>query len=259
MEILNEKKNLEEYDNPELYDKENNPYIDDVKFLMKWAQKKGGPIIDLACGTGRATIPLAEKGFELLGVDIHTGMLELARKKTDGKNLPVSWVEQDCTKLDLGIKSPFIYMVGNSFQHFLTNEVQNQLLTSIRNHLEENGVFVFGTRFPSADELLQPPTEEYWKSYRDEETGRIVDVSTINNYDSLTQVQHYITIRRSKDENGNIVSETKSNIALRYVFPQEMKRLLNENGLEVLEIYRDWNENPLTSDSYQMIYVCQKK
>lgn len=259
MKIRTEKDNLEEYNDPNLYDKENNPYIDDIKFLMKWAEKKGSPIIDLACGTGRATIPLGEKGYELLGVDIHTGMLELARKKTDGKNLPITWVEQDCTKLDLGVKSPFIYMVGNSFQHFLTNEVQNQLLTSISDHLDEDGVFVFGTRFPSADELLQPATEEYWKSYRDEEIGRIVDVYTISNYDSLTQVQHYTTIRRSKDDHGNIVSETKSNIALRYVFPQEMKRLLSENGLEIVEVYRDWNENSLSSDSDQMIYVCQKK
>ncbi|WP_396021035.1 class I SAM-dependent methyltransferase [Cytobacillus firmus] len=46
--------------------------------------KTGGPIIDLACGTGRATIPLARKGHHLIGVDTHSGMLDLAREKSMG-------------------------------------------------------------------------------------------------------------------------------------------------------------------------------
>jgi len=47
-------------------------------------------------------------------------------------------------------------MVGNSFQHFLTNEDQDKLLTSVNKQLKQNGIFIFGTRFPSYEELLQP-------------------------------------------------------------------------------------------------------
>ncbi|MFT4416411.1 class I SAM-dependent methyltransferase [Fredinandcohnia humi] len=250
--------NFEEYEDPILYDKENDSFVDDVKFLEKWAEKVEGPIVDLACGTGRATIPLARKGIELIGVDIHRGMLEQAKKKTKHANLSIRWVEQDCTSLDLGVNSPLIFMVGNSFQHFHTNEDQNLMLTSVSKHLVEGGVFIFGTRFPNNEELLQPETEEYWKSYKDEETNRIVDVSTISSYDPITQIQHYITIRRFKDDTGNIVDEKRSNIQLRYVFPQEMERVLKENGLEIVAVYKDWNETPLTKDSNQMIYVCRK-
>ncbi|WP_342772623.1 class I SAM-dependent methyltransferase [Oceanobacillus piezotolerans] len=81
-----------------MYDKENDTYTEDVKFLEKWASKTKGIIIDIACGTGRATIPLASKGYNMIGVDLHTGMLNEAKKKTSNLDLQIEWIEQDCTK-----------------------------------------------------------------------------------------------------------------------------------------------------------------
>lgn len=249
--------NFEEYDDPILYDKENEG-LDEISLLLKWASQTKGPIIDLACGTGRATIPLASEGYSLIGVDLHRGMLEEAKRKTSNLNLQIQWVEQDCTKLDLNIKSELVYSVGNSFQHFLTNEAQDGLLSSVNNHLETGGFFIFETRFPSIEELLQPSGEEYWKSYIDSDTKDKVDVYTISNYDSLSQLQHYITIRRYKNKDGQVIDEKRTKISLRYVFPKEMERLLLAHKLEILNIYSDWNESPIKNDSYQMIYICKK-
>lgn len=173
--------NLEEYDDPVSYDIENNAYLGELPFLMEWASKKGGPIVDLACGTGRMTIPLASNGFKVIGVDLHAGMLEQAKKKAEELDLEIEWVEQDCTQLELHNASPLIYMVGNSIQHFHSNESQNMLLSSIHKHLEDDGVFIFGTRFPNAEELLQPSTEEYWKTYFDTTCNKEVEVYTISN------------------------------------------------------------------------------
>lgn len=252
--------NPEEYDNPIQYDIENDSYIGEVPFLTEWATKKSaGLIIDLACGTGRVTIPLASKGYELMGIDIHRGMLEQAHKKASQLNLPIQWVEQDCTNLHLNVTSSLIYMVGNSFQHFHTNESQDQLLTSVCNHLESEGIFIFGTRFPSAEELLQPYTEEYWRTYRDQEKEQEVDLYTISHYDSLQQIQYYTTIRKYKNEEGLVVDENRTNISLRYVYPKEMERVLSSHGFEIVHVYKDWNKTAITNDSYEMIYVCQKK
>ena len=250
--------NSQEYDDPTLYDKENESFIPEIPFILKWATKKQGPIIDIACGTGRVTIPLAKNGYKLVGVDINEGMLAHAKKKAANPNLHIRWIEQDCTQLDLCIKSNLVYSVGNSFQHFLTNESQDGLLTSINKSLEVEGLFIFNTRFPSVEELLQPSTEEYWKSYTDNETLNTVDLFTISEYDSLKQIQHYTTIRKYKNNAGEIIKEKRTDISLRYVFPQEMERLLFAFGFEILHLYSDWNETPITNDSYEMIYVCRK-
>ncbi len=213
----------------------------------------------MACGTGRLTIPLAKNGYKLMGVDIHKGMLVEAEKKSTNLDLKIDWVEQDCTKLNLPIKSSLIYSVGNSFQHFLTNEAQDDFLSSVNKHLENDGVFIFYTRFPRVEELLQPSTEEYWRSYTDTETLNRVDVYTLCDYDSLNQVQHYTTIRKYKAHDDEVVEEKRTNISLRYVFPKEMERTLFLHGFKIINVYKDWNESPVTNDSNEMIYVCKKR
>ncbi|MDX8362628.1 class I SAM-dependent methyltransferase [Cytobacillus sp. IB215316] len=69
--------------------------------LLEWAEKQQGTIVDLACGTGRITIPLAKRGFSMIGIDINEGMLKKATKKTNNTKLSIQWMMQDCTKLSL--------------------------------------------------------------------------------------------------------------------------------------------------------------
>lgn len=253
--------NDEEYDQPQLYDKENEGFQEDIRFLSSLAESVKGPVIDLACGTGRATIPLAAAGHRMIGVDLHPGMLDAARSKSallPILNYPIQWIQQNIASLQLDQQSDFIFTVGNSFQHFLTNEEQDGLLRSVDQHLTPGGRFVFNTRFPSAAELLQPEMEEYWHTYTDSAAGHQVEVSTISHYDTLSQIQHYRTIRRYKDNTGEIVNELSTQIYLRYTYPQELERLLSQHGFQVLHRYEDWHETPLSAASEHMVYVCQK-
>lgn len=258
MDKTNTNSNLEEYDNPVSYDEEQKSYRSDIALLEKWAAKTKGDIIDIACGTGRATIPLAQKGYRITGVDIHRGMLNQARKKAEDLDISIEWVEQDCTQLQLDIEAGLVYTVGNSFQHFLTNEAQDGLLSSIRTHLKDGGIFIFGTRYPNTVELLAPDKEEYEKTYIDTSTQMKVDVFHHSEYDSLTQIQHNVTTRKFYNEDGDIVEERKTNIALRYVFPKEMERLLHHHGFTIKHIYKDWDETPLDRESNEMVYICEK-
>jgi ubiquinone/menaquinone biosynthesis C-methylase UbiE len=84
------KDNMQKYNDPEYYDLQFENYIKDLPLLLDWAQKQGGTI-DLACGTGRITIPLAEQGFHMIGVDLNEGMLNRAKSKTKNTILPVKW------------------------------------------------------------------------------------------------------------------------------------------------------------------------
>ncbi|MBJ8053485.1 class I SAM-dependent methyltransferase [Bacillus cereus] len=233
--------------------------MSDFPFLLSWAQKlniQNEWILDIACGTGRVTIPFIENGYQMIGVDIHEGMLTEAKKKSANFK-KVKWLQQDCLQLSVEETIPLAYMVGHGFQHFLTNIHQNQLLTSIHNALAEIGIFIFDTRFPSKEELMQPSTEEYWATITDEK-GRRCDLYTEMNYDSIQQIQHYITTRRFYEDNA-LVEELKTTIDLRYTHPQELEKLLVVNGFELLHIYNDWDGNELQEDCYSMVVVCQKK
>src|SRR4051794_40607959 len=123
--------NLEKYADPEMYDHLYEGYQKDLGTILKWATH-GQPILELACGTGRLTIPMAQRGFQMIGVDLHEGMLARARQKAIEQGVTIEFVQQDCTQLNIHVKSSLAFMTGNSFQHFLTNEAQDALLQSVR-------------------------------------------------------------------------------------------------------------------------------
>src|SRR6266536_3907628 len=124
--------NLEAFSDPERYDiHENNT---GVPFYTALAQETGGPVLELACGTGRVSIPIARLGFAVTGLDIVPGMVERASSKAVG--LPTRWIEGDARTFDLGEQFRLIFLTGNAFQAFLTNADQEALLQRVRAHLD---------------------------------------------------------------------------------------------------------------------------
>ncbi|MBY0122760.1 class I SAM-dependent methyltransferase [Bacillus sp. S/N-304-OC-R1] len=247
--------NLEKYADPEMYDHLHKDYTKDFNVIVEWAQQYGQqqPIIELACGTGRVTIPMAKQGFKMIGVDIHEGMLSLAKEKAENEDLPIEFHLRDCTTLSLPTKSSFIYMTGNSFQHFLTNEQQDALFQAVRHHLNNRGLFIFDTRNPLLHELAV--VDKYEQKYIDKKGDRVIEYHS-EEYDSLTQMQHCMTKRHiyRKEE---LIAIEQDGISLRFTFPLEMKRLLHSYGFKILQVYGDWDKNELTAQSVQMIYICQ--
>lgn len=111
------------YADPEGYDAENT-MVDEMPVLLPLARWMGGPILDLACGTGRTTLPLAQAGFEVIGVDMSEPMLARAREKAHELGLAVDFQLQDCRRLDVPVVARMTTMTGNTFQEFLTNDDQ---------------------------------------------------------------------------------------------------------------------------------------
>ncbi|MDT8861156.1 class I SAM-dependent methyltransferase [Alkalihalobacillus sp. MEB130] len=247
--------NMDKYLDPEWYDLQYDHYLKDFPLILRWAKKQGGTIADLACGTGRVTIPLALEGFSVIGVDLNEGMLNRAKEKTKKRNVPIKWILQDCTNLRLDTTCSLIYTTGNSFQHFLTNESQNQLLQSIHSHLEDEGIFIFGTRFPNLEELMK--TNEWSSSYYNKTNQKVIEKHR-EIYHPLTQILKCLTFKEILNNEGEVISVENERISLRFVFPMEMERLLNENGFSIIQSYGDWEQTPLQESSGEMIYVCKK-
>ena len=67
------------------YDLQNRDIVEDIPFYLRQIRKHGEPVLELACGTGRITIPLSSKGIKITGLDISESMLEQAKKKDMGR------------------------------------------------------------------------------------------------------------------------------------------------------------------------------
>jgi len=247
---------LEEFRDPQTYDLEVEDYDEDRPLIEQWARSLGGPLLDIACGTGRTAIRMAAQGYQVTGVDIVPEMIAQARQKAAERSVSVEWVVADARTFHLQKQFPFIYMLGNAFQFFLTREDQEALLARIREHLHPEGCFLFGTRNPSPRNLLEvlhPEPQKYTTP-----DGRQLVVTEQQHYDPMTQIQHYIRHLKFLHPGGQQEEKTLRT-ALRYVFPQEMEALLFYNGLQIRSCYGDWQQEPLTATSPAMIYVCQRR
>lgn len=246
--------NFQKYENPAQYDTLHESYQDDLIYIMEHAQEIHSPIIDLACGTGRLTIPMSKQGLHVIGVDLHEGMLNRARKKAIDDDLQIQFEQQDCTELNLDTKSPLIFMTGNSFQHFLTNESQDKLLQSVSRHLESGGEFIFDTRNPVLTELSIDDVRETVEVIN----GERKEVNHTETYNHSTQILHCVT-QTTWEKDKETFHTDKESISLRYTYPMELKRLLEAHEFELVQLYGTWKKLEFTKDSPQMIVHCRKR
>jgi len=229
--------NLEEFSDPVNYDMEDTSDTG-VAFYTALAQETGGSVFEIACGTGRVSIPIARLGFSVTGLDIVPGMIEQARSKSVG--LPTRWIVGDGRTFDLGEQFRLIFLTGNAFQGFLTNADQEALLQRVHAHLHEEGLFAFETRnplFPHSQipeglfvSLETNEEEQDWPSFIDM-SGREVRVSRTHVYDHMAQILHWTTYKRWHE--GEEAHTKVTRIALRYTFPQELAALLYYNGFSI--------------------------
>ena len=256
--------NLEEFYDAANYDMQD-ASDSGIAFYSALAQESGGPVLEIACGTGRVSIPIARLGFTVTGLDIVPCMIEQARSKSSG--LPTRWIVGDGRTFDLGEEYQLIFLTGNAFQCFLTNADQEALLQRVYAHLSREGLFAFETRnplFPHSQtpkgQLFVPlestEEEQEWPPYINT-NGHEVRVSRMYLYDHIAQIHHYKTFRRWAEGESEQARVTR--IALRYTFPQELAALLYYNGFEIDRQYGDWGLEPLTDGSPSIISVCRKR
>ncbi len=255
--------NLEEFSDPANYDM-GDASDTGIAFYAALAQETGGSVFEIACGTGRVSIPIARLGFSVTGLDIVPGMIDQARSKSVG--LPTRWIAGDARTFDLGEQFRLIFLTGNAFQSFLTNADQEALLQRVHAHLHDEGLFAFETRNPlfphsqTPEGLFVPletnEEEQDWPSFSDT-SGSEVRVSRTYVYDHMAQIHHWTTYKRWHEGEEDHTKVTR--IALRYTFPQELAALLFYNGFSIVRQYGDWNLESLTADSPSIISVRRKR
>jgi ubiquinone/menaquinone biosynthesis C-methylase UbiE len=109
--------------------------------LAREAAARGLAVLELACGTGRVTLPIAREGIEVVGLDSAPAMLDVARRKAAAEDLDVTWIEADMRDFDLGRRFGLIIIPYRSFLHLLTDADQAACLAAVYRHLIPGGRF----------------------------------------------------------------------------------------------------------------------
>jgi SAM-dependent methyltransferase len=241
------------------------PIRGDVAFYPRWARKAGGPVLELGCGTGRVSIPLARAGFDVTGLDLSPHMLAVARGKwirLAGSRPPahpqlpgaVRWVEGDMERFDLERRFRLIIIPFRAFQHLMTPEAQRRCLACVRRHLARDGRFIVHLFDPRLEFCL-PQKHRAPKGrarVRDPRTGRwwAVEVTGRRN-DPFTQVLSETWAWRD----GRRV--WREILQLRWTYRHEMEYLLRLSGLEPVACCGDFRGGRPRYGAEQ-IWICKR-
>ena len=236
--------------------------IDFYRQLAADARSRAEAVLEVACGTGRVAIRLAQDGGQVAGIDRSGAMLDIARTKSAGMS-NARWVQADMRSFDLGATFGLVTIPGHSFQHMLTPDDQMACLACIRRHLTAGGVLVvhldhqdvawLGELCTGQGGILTPAQE-----VTHPRSGCRVRVSRAWSYERSTQTALLTTVWEEIGAGGAVVDRwQRGPVPLHCVFRFEMEHLLARTGLEVMALYGDFFLGALTDESSEMIWAAR--
>lgn len=230
------------------YDAFHNAYTavsGDAAFYEDVARASAGPVLELACGTGRITLALTQAGLEITGADISAGMLSVAHDRArvlpDDARARLTLTEQDMTRLDLGRRFGFAFVPYHSFHHIPTIDLQRKALAAIRQHLDPGGRLVLDLFDPRFDLLMDGSGAGRKRAGLDDVTGRrYTAVVTEVGFDRLAQVRRETWRYAEVDATGKVLREATREMVLRWTYRWELHYLLASCGFVVEAEYSDF-------------------
>ncbi len=227
---------------------------EDLNFYARQAELSGGDVLELGCGTGRLTIPMARRSFSVTGLDLSKSMLKRAREKSAEQGVSVEWVHADCRDFDLGRTFELIFFPANSFQSLLDRPAQEACLDCVKRHLALEGRFVLEVYNPSLRLLMRDPSARLpIQTCHDPKTGGTVTVTESVAYDPATQISHAAWLYEREGD----AEHATAHLPLRVIHPQELDALLHYNGLDIEAKCGDFTGGAFTSASVRQIVVCR--
>src|SRR6185437_2090830 len=208
-------------------------------FLGQLPRKKQS-ILELAVGTARAAIPLAQAGHRVVGVDYAADMLDIARRKRDAVGLgdkQLSLIKADAMTLDLGEKFDWVCVFFNTFLVFSTLEQQDAALQSVLRHLKPHGRFWVDIFQPDLRLLSEPVQIELDPSlFYVPQFDRTVLKTIETRRTRAAQVQH-VTFHYNWFGPDGSDNHEQSQFEMTYIFPRELGLLMERNSLEIEHLW----------------------
>lgn len=226
-----------------------------VDFYRSAANRQGGRILELGCGTGRKLIPIASDGHPCVGLDLSAEMLAEARRKAGERGIAAEWVLGDMRDFDLPGTFDLVFITGNSLLHLHTAEDLVSCLQSIRRHLAPGGRCIFDVFNPSVQLLAQANGVRRTREsllFVDPDRGS-VSVDVADAYDAAAQVTRGTWFFSTDSEPDFVVAS----LELRSIFPQELLLLISQADLRLIDRFGDWSGRTFAGDAPLQLCICE--
>jgi SAM-dependent methyltransferase len=240
-----------------LYDWEHDRYLLDVDVHLGFARRFGGPLLELACGTGRLLAPLAQSGFAVTGVDSSPAMLQRARERMAHLGVEATLVEQRLEVLDLPTQFRTIILGLDSFGLLIQRDEQLSALRAARAHATHDGRLILDVSNGNLRGSSEPPEELIHDlTLPDAETGRPITKFILRRARPSEQLDELLFFYDEQDERGYL-RRTSVELRLRWFTRFELELLLQNAGWQVDELYGNYNMEPYGADSDRILIVAR--
>ena len=246
------------YDDPTLYDRITAPPARSLDFFLDVVRAARGPVLELACGTGRLTIPIAQAlardtARPVSGLDRSRAMLDAARRKAADAGASLELHEGDMRHFTLDRRFGVIFVAFNSLLHLATNDELADCMDCVRAHLTPDGVFAFDVFNPNVQLLARSPEERTTQTRIPDAALGEIHVETTMDYDAATQVNRAAWHLSARGRPDFLTVP----LHLRCLFPQELPVLLAASGFRLDERWGDFGREPFTSVSQRQVCICR--
>lgn len=234
--------------------------IVDIPFYLEYAKKQNGNILELGCGTGRVSIELAKAGYFVTGLDLSESMLKIYKNKIE--KLPQNIQEKIYLKngnmADFNLNKKFSLIIApfRTFQALTNdNDIKNSL-KCIKNHLETNGIFIINVFRPykTLDKSWCSEPKVQWERDDEKEGIHVIKKDYKEKIDIENQIIYPAFIYEIIDRNGN-TEVYKENLELKYYYYEQLKTVLMNNGLKIIEEY-GWYDKSEIKNNRELIIIC---
>ncbi|MES1165744.1 MAG: class I SAM-dependent methyltransferase [Verrucomicrobiota bacterium] len=258
---------VEPYRDAALYDWENRHRRTDIAFYRMLADERGGPILDLGCGTGRLVVPLARDGHRVVGVDLSPVMLAGARARLGRTAHAVAGramlVRGDLRALPLAGRGRFPLAVAafHTVQHFVDDGDLLAFFRGVRRAIGRRGWFAFDVFFPDPRWLSRPFNRRFDRTvFHHPVTRQKMAYSFSHRLDAARRALHMrFFYQRLTDGGAPEGRERSVRLCHRQLPPDDVAALLRRAGLRILSRWGGFNGEPMPSngatDTEQHVYL----
>jgi ubiquinone/menaquinone biosynthesis C-methylase UbiE len=209
--------------------------VDDVDFYVDLARDARGPVVELAAGTGRISIPIAQRtGKRVIGIDLSPAMLELARERAAQVGVELELREGDMRDLDLEEATDLVICPYRALLHLPTWADRRRVFERVARALQPGGrfawnAFVFDHR------------------YACEVDGKWQD-----------EPRRHLTEYAPGDNRVDITMEGVPALSLWWLTRSEWVALIDVSGLEVEALYGWFDRRPFDDESREFVWIARK-